>query len=95
MNRNRKEMLYHQPPDQKASRRSQPIDKNRSEDCAKEEGHLPCPLYRKCGGCQLQNMSYPRQLQWKQRKVEKLLGKFGRVQPIICLLYTSDAADEL
>ncbi len=31
----------------------------------------------------MQNMSYPRQLQWKQRKVEKLLGKFGRVQPII------------
>lgn len=42
-----------------------------------------CPLYRKCGGCQLQNMSYPRQLQWKQSKVEHLLGKFHRVEPII------------
>ncbi len=43
----------------------------------------PCPLYRKCGGCQLQNMSYPRQLQWKQANVERLLGKFQRVEPII------------
>ncbi len=43
----------------------------------------PCPLYRKCGGCQLQNMSYPQQLQWKQAKVERLLGKFHRVEPII------------
>ena len=83
MNRNRKEMLNQQSLDQKTGSRSRLIDKKRPEDCAKEEGHLPCPLYRKCGGCQLQNMSYPRQLQWKQRKVEKLLGKFGRVQPII------------
>lgn len=41
------------------------------------------PLAKKCGGCQLQNMSYPQQLQWKQRKVERLLGKFHRVEPII------------
>lgn len=45
--------------------------------------HSPCPLYRKCGGCQLQNMSYPRQLRWKQERVETLLGSFCRIQPII------------
>lgn len=43
----------------------------------------PCPLYHKCGGCQLQNMTYSRQLQWKQAKVEKLLDKFHKVSPII------------
>lgn len=43
----------------------------------------PCPVYRKCGGCQLQNMSYERQLVWKQGKVETLLRKFCRVDPII------------
>lgn len=43
----------------------------------------PCPLYRKCGGCQLQNMSYPRQLEYKQGQVQRLLGKFHRVEPII------------
>ena len=42
-----------------------------------------CPLYRKCGGCQLQNMDYSRQLQWKQGRVQRLLGRFGRVEPII------------
>lgn len=48
-----------------------------------EDMHTPCPLYRKCGGCQLQNMSYPRQLHWKQSRVQALLGKFCRVKPII------------
>ncbi len=42
-----------------------------------------CPVYRKCGGCQLQNMDYARQLQFKQRKVEGLLGEFHKVEPII------------
>ncbi len=45
--------------------------------------HTPCPLYRKCGGCQLQNMDYARQLHWKQEQVQRLLGKYGKVQPII------------
>lgn len=55
-------------------------DKKRQEP---ERNPNPCPLYRKCGGCQLQNMSYPRQLHWKQERVEKLLGKFYAVSPII------------
>ena len=42
-----------------------------------------CPLYKKCGGCQLQNMTYPEQLRWKQVLVERLLRKFCRVEPII------------
>ena len=42
-----------------------------------------CPVYKKCGGCQLQNLSYPEQLRLKQNKVVKLLKSFGRVQPII------------
>ena len=42
-----------------------------------------CPVFRKCGGCQLQNMDYARQLQFKQRKVEGLLKQFHTVEPII------------
>ena len=42
-----------------------------------------CPHYRKCGGCQLQNMDYARQLRWKQAKVQRLLGVFHPVEPII------------
>ena len=42
-----------------------------------------CPVYKKCGGCQLQNLSYPEQLRFKQNKVEKLLCKFRKIEPII------------
>ncbi len=42
-----------------------------------------CPVAKKCGGCQLQNMSYPEQLSYKQTKVIRLLGKFCRVNEII------------
>ncbi len=42
-----------------------------------------CPLAKKCGGCQLQNMSYDRQLKWKQARCEILLKKFGKVNKII------------
>ena len=41
-----------------------------------------CPVSRKCGGCQLMNMSYPEQLKFKQAKVVKLLGSFHRVNEI-------------
>ncbi len=42
-----------------------------------------CPLAKKCGGCQLQNMKYDRQLRWKQARCEILLKKFGKVDKII------------
>lgn len=42
-----------------------------------------CPLYKKCGGCQLQNMTYEQQLSFKQAKTIKYLGKFCHVEEII------------
>lgn len=42
-----------------------------------------CPHYKKCGGCQLQNLSYERQLSFKQVKVIKLLGRYHHVNEII------------
>lgn len=42
-----------------------------------------CPLYKKCGGCQLQNMDYAEQLYFKQGKVIGACGKYARVDPII------------
>ncbi len=44
---------------------------------------IKCPLYKKCGGCQLQNLSYSRQLSFKQIKVIKLLGRYHHVNEII------------
>ncbi|MDO5311520.1 MAG: 23S rRNA (uracil(1939)-C(5))-methyltransferase RlmD, partial [Clostridia bacterium] len=43
----------------------------------------PCPHYRKCGGCQLQNMPYSEQLLHKQRIAVTNLGEFGHVADII------------
>ncbi len=56
--------------------RSMPANPQKKENA-------PCPVYRKCGGCQLQNLSYSRQLAWKQDRCQKLLGKFGKVSPIL------------
>ena len=46
------------------------------------EENLSCPVYKKCGGCQL-DVPYPQQLSYKQRTVIKLLGKYCRVDKII------------
>lgn len=45
--------------------------------------NLKCPYRKKCGGCQLQNLSYDRQLSFKQVKAIKLLGKYAHVDEII------------
>ena len=47
-----------------------------------EKGILTCPYRKSCGGCAYIGEPYERQLQEKQRKVEKLLKSFGRVEPI-------------
>ncbi len=36
-----------------------------------------CPLHRKCGGCQLQALSYEKQLEYKERKVRENLERIG------------------
>ncbi len=45
--------------------------------------HIKCPHYKKCGGCQLQNLPYDRQLSFKQVKAIKLLGRYHHVNEII------------
>lgn len=42
-----------------------------------------CPYSAKCGGCDYQGISYAEQLKNKQKSVERLLGTFGKVEPII------------
>ena len=44
-----------------------------------------CQYASKCGGCQLQNMTYGRQLQWKQKRVGMLLGRYGKPEPIVSM----------
>nr|MBQ8252900.1 23S rRNA (uracil(1939)-C(5))-methyltransferase RlmD [Lachnospiraceae bacterium] len=42
-----------------------------------------CPYMKKCGGCQYIDIPYEKQLQQKQAEMKKLLGKYGKVEPII------------
>lgn len=42
-----------------------------------------CASAKKCGGCQYQGVPYEEQLKKKQKQVEALLRKFGKVNPII------------
>ncbi len=42
-----------------------------------------CPIAKKCGGCQLQNLDYEEQLSLKQSKIIKYIGKYCHVDEII------------
>ncbi len=45
----------------------------------------PCPYFNKCGGCQIQHLSYEGQSKFKQNKVEELLGPFCKVNEILTM----------
>lgn len=38
-----------------------------------------CPVFGRCGGCQVQHLAYPEQLAWKRRLVEAALERLGRL----------------
>ena len=59
------------------------MDKNINRGEKKKGLGNGCALYKKCGGCQLQNMTYAEQLSFKQAKTIKALGRFGHVEEII------------
>lgn len=42
-----------------------------------------CPVYKKCGGCQLLHMDYQVQLNHKREQVAKLLKPYGKLEGII------------
>ena len=46
---------------------------------SKERVTPPCPVFGKCGGCDLQHMSYPAQLEFKRGQVEGALSKIGGI----------------
>lgn len=58
-------------------------EKRAVEETAEKNREGQCPLYKKCSGCQLRNMTYDQQLRWKQKKVEQRLGRFHTVAPIL------------
>ena len=42
-----------------------------------------CPVYKKCGSCQLQGIPYEIQLKNKHAEVEKLMAPYGKPEPMI------------
>lgn len=42
-----------------------------------------CPIYKECGGCQLQHLSYPGQLKAKHKQVEEVLKRIGKLEDVI------------
>lgn len=40
----------------------------------------PCPIYDKCGGCQLQHLSYEGQIAWKRQHVVDALERIGKLR---------------
>ncbi|ARP41354.1 23S rRNA (uracil-5-)-methyltransferase RumA [Geobacillus thermodenitrificans] len=42
----------------------------------------PCPVYRQCGGCQLQHLSYEGQLKAKEKQVKEVLARIGKLEHV-------------
>ncbi len=43
----------------------------------------PCPIYRQCGGCQLQHFSYAGQLKAKEKMVRELMIRIGKLDDVV------------
>lgn len=46
-------------------------------------GKNMCPVFKKCGGCQLLDMTYDKQIQKKKKKIDDLLKPYGRTEAFI------------
>ncbi|MED3727829.1 23S rRNA (uracil(1939)-C(5))-methyltransferase RlmD [Priestia filamentosa] len=42
----------------------------------------PCPVYKQCGGCQLQHMKYEAQLDYKTKQVKEVLARLGNIKDV-------------
>jgi 23S rRNA (uracil1939-C5)-methyltransferase len=41
-----------------------------------------CPIYKRCGGCQLQHMSYEEQLRFKKTRVADCIERIGKIRDV-------------
>lgn len=49
------------------------------------KSYSECPLAHKCGGCQLQSLSYRDQLEYKMDEVYDILGSWRKIAPIVSM----------
>jgi len=40
----------------------------------------PCPVYNKCGGCQLQHIEYQKELEFKKNNIKQLINRIAEIQ---------------
>jgi 23S rRNA (uracil1939-C5)-methyltransferase len=52
---------------------------------SKQRVEAPCKLFKVCGGCQWQHISYEAQLQYKQQVVKEAITRIGKLQADIVL----------
>lgn len=62
---------------------NQSADKKKAVNNITKEKNSICPISKKCGACQMIHTPYEEQLKIKQKKLKKLLGDFGTIDPII------------
>ena len=58
-------------------------EKNASKVLEESKKVSRCPYSKKCGGCQLIDIPYDRQLKEKEKNLKNLLGEFGKIEPIM------------
>ncbi|MFQ3544238.1 23S rRNA (uracil(1939)-C(5))-methyltransferase RlmD [Halobacillus rhizosphaerae] len=51
-------------------------------EASEDRVEAPCDVYLQCGGCQLQHMSYDRQLAMKQKQVKDVMKKIGHLEHV-------------
>lgn len=42
-----------------------------------------CSIYKRCGGCQMQHMSYEGQLEFKTNRVKEVISRIGKLQDVV------------
>ncbi|PRO66201.1 23S rRNA (uracil(1939)-C(5))-methyltransferase RlmD [Alkalicoccus urumqiensis] len=52
------------------------------EEASENRVEPPCPIFQRCGGCQLQHLSYEGQLQYKQDQVKQVMARIGGLTDI-------------
>lgn len=50
---------------------------------SKDRKETECPYYSLCGGCNVMHMSYNHQLEFKKKKVERILSKFANINNVV------------
>ncbi len=76
-----KKFIWEQMTDTERNQRG--MQKKIEEGAVIKMAEVKCEKAKKCGGCQYQGIHYKEQLKKKQKNVQGLLGKFGKVQPIM------------